>query len=75
MFSFQVRVGLEITYMYIIYTFDSIRQHKAPAVQFEISCSDKHELSVHLSPETDSLSEMLYPVQNTKAADQVLLRN
>jgi len=25
MFSFQVRVGLEITYMYIIYTFDSIR--------------------------------------------------
>jgi len=25
--SFQVRVGLEVTYMYITYTFDSIRKH------------------------------------------------
>ena len=74
MFSLQVRVGLEVTYMYITYTFDSIRKHIASAVQFEISCCDKHKLSVRLSTETDSLSEMVYPVQNTKAADRVLLR-
>jgi hypothetical protein len=72
-FSFQVRVGLEVTNMYITYIFDSIRKHQAPAVQFEISCSDK-QLFFHLSTETDSLSEMLYSVQNTKAADRVLLR-